>query len=441
MERFEVVRIIGRETELDTIRGFFHSRIESRSGGGLYICGRSGTGKTEAVRQVYDGVQKSLLAHERAGKQSKRARKSRDEVVLAWLNGNTLATRETVMSSLALALSVSASTGTQLESSVEARLSRQPDESEALVFVVIDEVDLLPPELVRRLFSWAHDKSSLALIGIANVVNVGANLFKTVLIPPKEIAFVPYDATQLKAIAALKLGERADLFSPEALDMCARKISVKSGDVRQCLSLCEQALSLAKDKPKVALIDVVKAAGTTQTPIARTISALPAQCKFALVACVNAANARTNTSSSMTDTASPRLERYPDPVSFTDVQEHWQKLREHWSIPIDGDVEDHLYGLCSSKVLEIVTIPKTKPVKNASSKKAATTSGSAYKILANRDEVLNGLTGGDEVDEDDSNDTQGNYEKDVIARRPIIMAFNGVRRRSYVNMHAATLSS
>ena len=111
MEKFEEPRIIGRESELDQIRTFLSSHLHSRRGGGLYVCGRSGTGKTEAVSQIFQGMQGFLVDSSKQenarknGSANKRAKASSNSTQLAWMSGNT-AQSSTFFSSLSQKLAL-----------------------------------------------------------------------------------------------------------------------------------------------------------------------------------------------------------------------------------------------------------------------------------------------------------------------------------------------
>ena len=161
------------------------------------------------------------------------------------------------------------------------------EERQTLYVVVVDEIDVLSRDVLFRLFSWATKESSLILIGIANIVNAEEHLFKSGL-SPAELPFAPYDTNQLRNILVQKLGHQAQKFNPEALEMCARKVASKSGDIRSALAICEKALSISTNKPRVNLIDIMSC--FSHSNLSKLIEGMPAQCKFALVATCIASN-------------------------------------------------------------------------------------------------------------------------------------------------------
>jgi Cdc6-like AAA superfamily ATPase len=446
MEWLEERRIIGREKELTHIRNFLNSHLEQKKGGSLYVCGRSGTGKTEAMRQIYEGLQKFILtSNEQENKSTSKRSKTQPNIRLCWLNGSAFGA--SFSSTLANELCLTSST---VKSNAETVLERNFRDQTTMFVVVTDEIDLLPPDTVRKLFSWATEKSSFILIGIANVVNAYADLFKLQISPPEELPFPPYDAKQLFEIVRVKIGpEKSLMFQPEALEYASKK--AKSGDVRQLLSVCEKSLIQAgvfsKPDKKVTMLDVVRAVAS-QCIYSRIIQDLPVQCRFAIVACTIAASSNNEGSKPSEQEKLQPVEsskQYPQAVDEKQVKDAWNKLREWWKIPIEGDIGDHLRTLRDNQLLETVNVSsgaKGKQKSNSSSGK-----GPKYKILPNRDEILDGLIAEEKEEEQDSeaiNQSSSKHptaEPELLKRRPIIMAFNGIRpARMIANMHAPMAS-
>lgn len=356
--------MVGRASEMDSIRRFVFRCLDQDAGGALYVCGVSGTGKSEAVRQIYDGLERAKLVEQ-----------------VAWLTGTKAGF------SLAKGLGVKPK---DLPAAMSAK-------SAPLAVVVVDEMDLLPKQEFRRLFALASARESrLVLVGIANTVNVHTLLGSTAC---QEVAFFPYDAPQLLAIARAKLPPQVlARFRPEALDMCARKAALRSGDLRHLLSICDQVFQYADTHGlgSVGVGDVGKALWSLG--VAPQVDALAAQSKFALVALALASRREDGDQVAF------------DAVDLDAVRPEWAKLRQAWDVPTEGAIDQYLDYLVD---LGLVHRDKHQ---------------GKLRIQVSHDDILQGLLGRQfGADEEEA--------KQQAMHRPLVLAFRNLKRRVLFNLH------
>lgn len=169
--------------------------------------------------------------------------------------------------------------------------------------LVLDELDNIihkSQQLLFELFTWtseiyeAEQKPNLLLIGIANALNLTDRFLPRLranCISPKLIPFLPYTAEQIKSVLTNKLLSLTStnskevtqqktkippLVHPAAIQFCAKKSAVTSGDLRRAfdimyksIDMFEQTVRSSKnindlkmtplaDLPKVMISQVVK---------------------------------------------------------------------------------------------------------------------------------------------------------------------------------------
>jgi Cdc6-like AAA superfamily ATPase len=153
----------------------------------------------------------------------------------------------------------------------------------AMVLLVLDELDSamgatgsVPEEDLRRLFGWIHrERSRVVLLGIGNMLDLFNRSLAGFASSLEMLSFPPYSAADMLAILNARLAApdlmlqapRADSdasgidgsadpvpsapgdvlikFDPAALDLCGRRMSAESGDVRKALQACRLAACTA----------------------------------------------------------------------------------------------------------------------------------------------------------------------------------------------------
>jgi cell division control protein 6 len=147
--------------------------------------------------------------------------------------------------------------------------------------VVLDEVDhilTLDLESLYRMFEWSMQKPSrLVLVGIANALDLTDRFLprlKARNLKPELLPFLPYTAPQIKNIITKRLKslapEAADnlvpFFHPAAIELCSRKVSSQTGDLRKAFEILRRAIDLVEAETKQKLEDEAKETALQMTP-------------------------------------------------------------------------------------------------------------------------------------------------------------------------------
>ncbi|KAJ1914661.1 AAA ATPase [Mycoemilia scoparia] len=268
--------------------------------GSLYVSGNPGTGKTASIMNVLETYIPKL---ENSG----------HDTIHVFLNCTTLTDAKQIYTKL---LEEMEFTADELEDMRETENEKPEDtfirlvtgqieqEQDTAFLVILDEIDNLVSrnqEILYRLFGMAdggRTDSRLALVGIANALDLTDRILPRLQVrgcEPELLNFRPYKVPDIVAIikdrlAGVKVetnsqgdgGQSAnvvvqtgnDVIQSTAIEMCARKVAAASGDLRQALDVCLQALevvcntakkskssssSSSKDAlPKVTVMHIVK---------------------------------------------------------------------------------------------------------------------------------------------------------------------------------------
>jgi cell division control protein 6 len=136
-----------------------------------------------------------------------------------------------------------------------------------IFMVTLDEIDhvlSLDLEILYKLFEWSLQKSShLILIGIANALDLTDRFLprlKARNMKPHLLPFLPYNAAQIKAVIIAKLKSLVSKDSPvpdylpflhpAAIELCSRKVSSQSGDLRKAFDICRRAIDVVEAEVK-----------------------------------------------------------------------------------------------------------------------------------------------------------------------------------------------
>ncbi|KAI9501761.1 P-loop containing nucleoside triphosphate hydrolase protein [Coemansia spiralis] len=303
-------QIIGREAEQDAIRKFLQMTVENGRGGSMYISGNPGTGKTACLQ--------ALIKQSNVGFPS------------VLVNCVPLTRPGQIYAAILDALNKPAASADSALSDLEYLVFN----SKCGFLVILDEVDSLlgaRQEVLYRLFELAaHPDSRLALVGIANALDLTDRFLPRLQARNCEPLLLNFNPYQIKDIVAI-LQSRLDFVAAKdtepiiqkaALELCARKVAATSGDLRKALDVCRQAMESAeadakKKKPKVdkenaAGADVPTAApkvtimhiakvltSLNGSPIAQKLNALNFQQKLVLCAYVSLSRKDTSSATSV----------------------------------------------------------------------------------------------------------------------------------------------
>lgn len=155
------------------------------------------------------------------------------------------------------------------------KLFSPKSKTEDVFLVVLDEIDhvlSMDLESLYRLFEWSLQKASrLVLVGIANALDLTDRFLprlKSRNLKPDLLPFLPYSAPQIKSVITSKLKslihegsskpEYIPFFHPAAIELCSRKVSTQTGDLRRAFEICRRAIDLVEGETKLNLENEVK---------------------------------------------------------------------------------------------------------------------------------------------------------------------------------------
>ncbi|KAF3762480.1 hypothetical protein M406DRAFT_63380 [Cryphonectria parasitica EP155] len=261
-------QLIGRDDERHRLRDFLGRHDSPQPHGCLYVSGPPGTGKSAMVNEITNEV---------ISESSSSARK-------AYINCMSIKSSRDLYITLVELLC----DGSEMEEEEDAITMLQkrftPKKKSQDVFVVVlDEIDhilSLDLESLYRVVEWSMQKSSrLLLVGIANALDLTDRFLprlKSRHLKPELLPFLPYSAAQVKAIITKRLKsllpmDKADLdfipfFHPAAIELCSRKVSSQTGDLRKAFEICRRALDLVENETRLSLENDAKEQFLQMTP-------------------------------------------------------------------------------------------------------------------------------------------------------------------------------
>ncbi|XP_017042599.2 LOW QUALITY PROTEIN: cell division control protein 6 homolog [Drosophila ficusphila] len=231
----ETQNLPGREAQLQELREFFSSHLETQTSGSLYVSGQPGTGKTACL---------SLLL--RDPDFSKRLQR-------VYINCTSIASVGAVYKKLCAELQLKVSGRTERDH-LEA-IQRHLRTAKQMLLLVLDEIDQLctsRQEVLYTIFEWpALPGSRILLVGIANSLDLTdralMRLNARCELKPRLMHFPPYTKQQIVEIFKSRLAEAEvlDVFPPVTLQLLAAKVSAISGDVRRALDIGRRVVEIA----------------------------------------------------------------------------------------------------------------------------------------------------------------------------------------------------
>ncbi|GFP58085.1 cell division control protein 18 [Trichoderma asperellum] len=237
-------QLVGREAERERLTTFLDRVSTSSPGGCMYISGPPGTGKSAMITNI------AKTYSEREGVRS------------AYVNCMSIKSSKDLYQTLLAALGEDGSDLSEAEaiSSLQ-KMFFSKAKSSATYLVTLDEIDhilTLDLESLYRLFEWSLAKSSkLLLLGIANALDLTDRFLprlKSKNLKPELLPFLPYTAAQVKNIIITRLkslmpeGKEGfvPFIHPAAIELCSRKVSSQTGDLRRAFEICRRALDLVE---------------------------------------------------------------------------------------------------------------------------------------------------------------------------------------------------
>ncbi|RGP65653.1 cell division control 6 [Fusarium longipes] len=235
-------QLVGREEERNQLTGFLNRYSSPTPHGCLYVSGPPGTGKSAMITEIT------------------RQYANHKDVRSAYVNCMSVKSSKDLYTTLlgALGQGFDASEADAVTTLQENFVPKT--ESNVVHLVTLDEIDhilTLGLESLYRVFEWSLQKNSrLILVGIANALDLTDRFLprlKAKNLKPNLLAFLPYTATQVKNIITTRLqslmpagGKEGyvPFIHPAAIDLCSRKVSKQTGDLRKAFEICRRALDL-----------------------------------------------------------------------------------------------------------------------------------------------------------------------------------------------------
>ncbi|KAK4236898.1 P-loop containing nucleoside triphosphate hydrolase protein [Achaetomium macrosporum] len=249
-------QLIGRDEERAQLQQFLERCKTPRPSGCLYVSGPPGTGKSAMVNRIT----------EEAVSESGSIRK-------AYINCMSIKSSKDLYIAL---LEQLAGDADMSESDIVEALQKLflPKKTTDVFLVVLDEIDhilTMDPDSLYRVFEWAlRPTSRLTLVGIANALDLTDRFLprlKSRNLKAELLPFLPYTAPQVKRIITERLkslapkGAPADFipfFHPAAIELCSRKVSSQTGDLRRAFEICRRALDLVESETRLKHENEVK---------------------------------------------------------------------------------------------------------------------------------------------------------------------------------------
>ncbi|XP_010510455.1 PREDICTED: cell division control protein 6 homolog isoform X2 [Camelina sativa] len=283
--------VVCREDEQRRVSEFVKSCMEQNKAGSLYICGCPGTGKSLSMEKV----------RQQADDWAKQAGLPCSETVS--VNCTSL-TKTTDIFSKILGKNESGSKANGSSSPLQQLQSlfsqKQQQSSSKMMLIIADEMDYLITRdrgVLHELFMLTTlPFSRCILIGVANAIDLADRFLpklKSLNCKPLVVTFRAYSKEQILRILQERLVALPYVaFQSNALEICARKVSAASGDMRKALCVCRSALEILEIEARgsidqepqgpvpecqVVKMDHMLAAlsKTFKSPVVDTIQSLP----------------------------------------------------------------------------------------------------------------------------------------------------------------------
>jgi len=228
-----------REYQRGQIKTFLDKAIRAGgTGGGLYISGMPGTGKTATLHQVVRELEIEGLDFRYIEVNMMKLPTPKhvySEIYRQWGKRDGLKQTQKIPSPpLAARL---------LE---QMFTNKAKVESHTVTVLLIDELDYLMTrneQVVYNLFNWPSQKHArLAVVGIANTMNLIEQFGPRVQsrVGLQRVKFAPYNKMNIAEICQSRI-EQCKVFDRDAINFCATKVASVSGDIRRALQILRRA--------------------------------------------------------------------------------------------------------------------------------------------------------------------------------------------------------
>ncbi|CAG8972236.1 hypothetical protein HYALB_00001634 [Hymenoscyphus albidus] len=270
-------RLVGRDAERGELTSFVQNHIANVSGGCIYVSGPPGTGKSAMVNEVTSDLEVS------------------ETLQKAYVNCMSLKTSSDLYGTLIEAFcdGMEVLEGEEVDTLQNMFAPKKKSKSRNVYVVTLDEIDhvlTLDLEILYTLFEWSLQESShLILLGIANALDLTDRFLprlKARNLKPELLPFLPYSALQIKNVIITRLKSLVSedsatpdyipFMHPAAIELCSRKVSSQTGDLRKAFDICRRAIDVieaeVKQKHEAALKEQLLLASPSKRPLEENVN-------------------------------------------------------------------------------------------------------------------------------------------------------------------------
>ncbi|KAI3413356.1 AAA ATPase [Globodera pallida] len=227
--------LVGREVEFTKLETLLSSALSAAANGGvdanavvplsIYISGPPGTGKTATVQAVINKLEKA-----------------RKKFRFISVDCFSTPTPSILMKKLLAELGHNDTPASRANN----KLCEVFSSTKKLIVMLLDEVDKMlsgKSKFIYTIFGWPTQfNGRVVVIGIANTLDLTQRQMPLLKLTtsPHLITFAAYTGEQLIAILEHRLS--TECLDRKAIELCARKVSALTGDVRQALDIASQMI-------------------------------------------------------------------------------------------------------------------------------------------------------------------------------------------------------
>jgi orc1/cdc6 family replication initiation protein len=241
--------IVERDEEIDAYRTALKDVLFGRNPSNVFIYGKTGVGKTAVTEHILSALQTEVQRRDAADELHVHSRNCNDDTVYrtvrSLINGIRSDHREEFPE-----------TGLATSHALETLFEEMDDVGGTFLFVLdeidhLDDVNTLLYELPRARANGHLTDARVGVIGISNNYTFRSSLSPKVkdTLMEKEIAFSPYDATELQSILDMR-AEKAladDACEDSAIRLAAAKAAKDTGSARQAIDLLREGGDIAEE--------------------------------------------------------------------------------------------------------------------------------------------------------------------------------------------------
>ena len=241
--------IVERDEEIDTYRTALKDVLFGRNPSNVFVYGKTGVGKTAVTEYILSALQAEVKRRDAADELYVHSRNCNDDTVYRTVRSLINGIRGDYGEEFP-------ETGLATSHALETLFEEMDDVGGTFLFVLdeidhLDDVNTLLYELPRARANGHLTDARVGVIGISNNYTFRSSLSPKVkdTLMEKEIAFSPYDATELRSILEMRV-EKAlvdDACEDSAIKLAAARAAKDTGSARQAIDLLREGGDIAEE--------------------------------------------------------------------------------------------------------------------------------------------------------------------------------------------------